>query len=110
MKQLIYIVCFLLFSLICNSCQKATDFASIYGIVRDETGVPIENAHIVINPSGTDERTESNGYFEFNELDPRQYTLTVSMLGYKTEHEFITVYPSERKEKNIVLKKNSNCE
>ena len=94
----------MLFSLTCNSCQNATDFASIYGIVRNETGALIENAHVMINPSGADRTTDSNGYFEFNELDPRQYTLTVSMSGYKTEHEFITVYPSERKEKNIVLK------
>ncbi|MCM1301857.1 MAG: carboxypeptidase-like regulatory domain-containing protein [Alistipes senegalensis] len=104
MKQLIYKVCVLLFSWLCNNCQKATDFASIYGVVRDATGSPIENAHIVLNPSGADESTKSNGYFEFNELDPQQYTLTVSMFRYKTEHEFITVYPNEKKEKNIVLK------
>jgi hypothetical protein len=97
-----------LIAVLFSSCRKPTAFAEIYGVVTDyETNEKIESANVVISPTNASKTTKADGYFEFNELDPQQYTITVYRAGYKTEYETVIVYENDRKEKNIKLIKNN---
>ncbi len=89
-----------------NSCQKAADFATIYGMVSDSTsGELIEGANVVLTPSGKNYTTKAEGKFEFDELDPQQYTITVYKTDYKTEYETVIALADSRTERNIRITK-----
>jgi hypothetical protein len=93
-----------------NSCtQKQYNlFGGIYGIVSDsDTGEPIENASIVLAPGGKTKTTGTDGRFEFNELDPTQYSIQVQKTGYKTDKKAVTVVSGEQTPANISLTKNN---
>ena len=65
----------------------------IYGGVSDEEGNPLEDVTVTI--TGTDYKnsteTESDGFYEFNELKGGEYTLTYEISGYKTHTESVSL-------------------
>ncbi len=82
-------------------------FATIYGVVIDHsTGDPISNASVVLSPSGKTKTTGTDGHYEFNDLDPQQYTVTVQKTGYQTNRKTVTAVIGEDAEANIPLTKN----
>lgn len=106
MKRLIFLFSIILLSIVSNSCQKEADFATIYGVVSDsKTGEPIKDANVVLTPSGRNYTTKTDGKFEFDELDPQQYTVTVYKTDYKTEYETIVALADSRIERNIKITK-----
>ena len=48
--------------------------------------------------------TGSDGLFEFLELSPQQYTITVQKADYQTNRKTITAVVGEKIEANITLK------
>ena len=85
MKKTIY----LLFSiaLLCGfyqSCQPNVELpGGIYGTVLDkESGEPIRNAEITLNPGGKTTVVGSNGTYEFVNLEAGMYTVNVQADGY----------------------------
>lgn len=92
------------------SC-KPTDydtFGTLYGIVSDvETAEPVGSASIVLNPGGTSLMSGSDGRFEFQELEPQQYTITVQKNGYSTNRKSVTILAGEKTEANILIRKNN---
>ena len=79
-------------------------FATIYGVVTDHaTGTPLENANVVLSPGGRTAITGTDGRFEFNELEPRQYTITVQRTGYQTNRVTITAIVGESVQANIPM-------
>ncbi len=101
----------LLFSLIIalaigTSCSKKEydHFATLYGVVSDsETGEPLANANVVLSPGGKTKTTGTDGRFEFADLDPQQYTVTVQKTGYSTNRKTVTAIVGEKTEANISL-------
>lgn len=92
------------------SCEPTTydTFGTICGKVTDViTSNPIPQAYVVLSPGGKTFNTSNNGYFEFPELEPKQYTVTVQKNGYKTNRKSITVVVGERVEANLTLHKNN---
>ena len=109
MKRIISIFSIILLTTICHSCKPAEYdfFASLYGIVSDtETGDPLGNASIVLSPGGKTQTTGNDGRFEFSDLDPMQYTITVQKPGYKTNRKTVTTVMGEKTEVNSSLTKN----
>lgn len=95
--------------MLCSSCSKTEHdlFATLHGVVSDhETGDPVANASVVLSPGGKTKTTGSDGHYEFNDLDPQQYTITVQKTGYQTNRKTITAVISEATEANIPLNKN----
>ena len=109
MKQLTVILSITLM-LLSTSCTKTERdlFATLHGTVTDhETGEPIANASVVLSPSGKTKTTGDDGRYEFNDLDPQQYTITVQKTGYQTNRKTITAVIGEAAEANIPLTKSN---
>ncbi len=91
------------------SCKPETydTFGSIYGVVTDmETEAPVVNVMVILSPGGTSLMTDKDGYFEYRDLEPQQYTITVQKNGYSTNRKSVTVLPGEKTEANILIRKN----
>ena len=97
--------------LVCfGSCNKPEyyTYATLYGVVNDfETAEPIVGASVVLSPGGKTQTTGADGQFEFEDLDPQQYTVTVQKSGYQTNRKTVTAVVGERTEANIPLTKNN---
>ena len=97
------------FMLLTTGCTKEERnlFATLHGVVSDhETGEPIANANIVLSPGGKTKTSGTDGRYEFNDLDPQQYTITVQKTGYQTNRKSVTAVIGEAAEANIPLTKN----
>jgi len=99
---LLIAICFL-----CFTCKKERT-ASVYGVVSDsKTHEPIEGVTVSIS-SGVDwVITESDGYYEFNNINLRNNTMdfiiSVICMGYKTKEVEVTLLRNDRKEVNIEM-------
>lgn len=94
-------------SAILSGCSNSNDyeiFGSIHGCVTDQTdGTPLENASILLSPSGVTKLTDASGYFKFENLDAQQYTLTVQKQGYQPNRKTISAVAGEDLQVDIQL-------
>ncbi len=91
------------------SCKPEVEvnFGSIYGVVSDmDTEEPVEGVTVVLSPGGTTRMTAADGRFEYQSLEPLQYTITVQKNGYSTNRKSVTVVVGEKTEANISIRKN----
>lgn len=105
MKKIIFF-CWIIIGLLFVSCSKKEyeSFGTLYGVVLDNSNdKPLANATVVLNPGGETQITDGNGHFEFPELTPQQYTITVQKAGYKTNRKNVSVVVDERIEVNVSL-------
>lgn len=89
-----------------SSCSKTEYnlFCSIHGIVSDvETGTPVANATVTLSPGGRSTISGSDGQYEFIDLDPGQYTVTVQCSGYKTNRKAVNAVSAESVRADIPL-------
>ncbi len=90
-----------------SSCSNNNDyeiFGSIHGCITDHTdGKPLENASIIISPSGVTKMTDATGYFKFENLDAQQYTITVQKQGYQPNRKTISAVAREDLQVDIQL-------
>lgn len=79
-------------------------FSTLHGVVSDyETGNPVSGVNVVLSPSGATKITGNDGYFEFQEITPQQYTVTVQKSGYATNRKSVTAISGENTEVNISI-------
>lgn len=106
MNNLFKCILFSLF-IISYSCSNNDDyeiFSQINGTITDyQTGVPIENASVVLSPLGISQQTDDTGYYNFEELDAQQYTIIVQKTGYQPNRKTITAISGETINVNIQL-------
>jgi len=93
---------------VCITCCSSSDdyeiFAKIQGTVTDyQTGTPLENASVILSPSGLSQQTDANGIYQFGELDAQQYTITVQKSGYQPNRKTITAISGETQQVDIQL-------
>lgn len=101
------IITFALGILLISACQPVTydTYGTINGTVLDfETGTPIQNAAITLSPTGKSAFTGSNGYFQFDDLDPQQYTIRVQKEGYSTDSKSVNLHAGETEVVTISLR------
>jgi len=109
MKKTVFFSALLLIAL-CNSCTvtEYNTYATLHGMVVDnETAEPIAGASVVLSPSGKTKTTGDDGRYEFADLDPQQYTVTVQKTGYQTNRKTVTTLAGEAAEANIPLTKSN---
>ena len=74
---------------------------SISGTIEDENGDPIENADVDLvddNDQVVDSTTtDSDGLYEFTDVDPGSYTVKASKDGYRDDERSVTLAGSEDK-------------
>ncbi|MDR1056790.1 MAG: carboxypeptidase-like regulatory domain-containing protein [Prevotellaceae bacterium] len=108
MKKIILLLSCVLLAVIFNGCSKNQPdmYATLYGVITDHsTGEPIANASVVLSPGGKTKTTGNDGAFEFPDLNPAQYTITVQKTGYQTNRKTVTAVTGEKTEANIPLTK-----
>jgi len=107
MKKYINVFCALAtVSTLFVSCVKEEfeHFGGIHGTVSDRTtGAPIVNASVLLSSGGTNVITDSDGYYEFKDLEPKQYSVNVQRIGYKTDRNVVTVRVGESALVNFLL-------
>lgn len=90
-----------------QSCTKdeVETMGTIYGIVNDaDNGEPLQNAAVSLKPTGKTTNTGSDGSYEFQDMEPGQYTIQIQKMGYKTNTKRITVVAGEKASGDMMLK------
>lgn len=106
-KTILFIVALIALTTSCEPVIYNT-FSGITGTVVDsDSGDPIQQATVTLSPSGYNTYTGSDGYFEFLDLDARQYTVTVQKTGYVTNRKTITTVAGRVEEIKLTLQKNN---
>ena len=76
------------------ACSKDEEVftGNIMGKVTNAvTGEVLQGVVVTISPTGLSQTTGSNGYFEFLDLEPRQYEIQARKSGYVTNNKSVTV-------------------
>lgn len=76
------------------ACAKDIEVftGNIVGKVTDSTtGKVLQGVSISIKPSGNSQTTGSDGYFEFRDLEPKQYEIQAKKDGYHSNNATVTV-------------------
>ena len=82
----------------------AQDGGSIYGFVTDEaTGEALIGANVIIKETGAGMATDMNGYYVIQEIDPGDYTVLVSYVGYQVLNYEIKVSGQEPQKLDLAL-------
>jgi hypothetical protein len=90
------------------SCDPITydTFGTISGtVVEMSTGDVIKGALVTLSPTGKNTYTGSDGFFELQDLEAQQYTLTVQATGYTTNRKTVTVVAGAVERVNITLER-----
>lgn len=104
MKKILFLCLVALPLLMSCSKEEYDSFGTLYGVVTDaNTGNPLDNVTVTLSPSGTTKLTGSDGLFEYTELTPQQYTITVQKSGYQTNRKNITAVVGEKVQANITM-------
>lgn len=90
-----------------SSCSNSNDyeiFCAIHGVVTDYSdGQPLANATVVLSPTGLSKQTDASGFFEFENLEPQQYTITVQRQGYQPNRRTVTAISGENLQIDVQL-------
>jgi ligand-binding sensor domain-containing protein len=70
---------------------------AIIGVIQDDRGAPLANAKVTLSSGDllTSKSTQADGRFEFHNLLPAQYRLTVEAARFRKEAVTITLRPDE---------------
>ncbi len=107
-KLLLLIICSLPF-IFASCAKKIVDTTiSIFGTVVDkETQMPLSGVFVTVTPGSKDKQTGDDGYFEFVDLEQRQYSVQATKVGYKTNTRLVNYNAGEKIELIIPLEKNN---
>ena len=84
--------------------DEAPIYGGLYGTIRNaETGAVVYNAELTLAPGHPSPVTGTNGAYVFQNLEARQYTLTVRAVGYLDDSRQVNVYPGENTQCDILL-------
>lgn len=95
-------------SLLFGGCVKriVDVTVTIYGTVVDaETRDPLGGVDVSIQPGLTSKSTGDNGFFEFADIEQRQYHIQAKKEGYQTNDRWVNPNPGETLEIVIPLHK-----
>jgi len=104
MKKII-ILCLMALPLFMSCSKDEYDsFGTLYGVVTDtSTGNPLDNVTVTLSPGGVTKLTGSDGLFEYSNLTPQQYTITVQKSGYETNRKNVSAVVGEKVQANITM-------
>ncbi len=107
MKRLLTILFCAAFFVACSTdLDTEVTTGNIVGSVVDKTtGEQIPVASISLNPSGKTTVTGSDGTFEFNDIDPGEYTISVKKEGYNFGENTVMVVAGKNTECHILMER-----
>jgi hypothetical protein len=75
-----------------TSCKKENPVGRIQGLVTNyATSEPIQGVNISLSPTGASAVTGSDGRYEFNNLEPGNYTVQGTKSGFESNTKNITI-------------------
>jgi len=83
-------------------------YATLVGYVIDDENHAVQFANVSVSPGGLGTATDKNGFFTLQIPANKEYTITITFIGYQKYSESITLSPASVTEKNIVLHKEVN--
>ncbi len=91
------------------SCKKDEALGRIQGIVTNATtNEPIQGVNISLSPTGLSAVTGSDGRYEFNDLEPGQYTVQAMKSGFESNTKRITIVGGKIASGDMMLKRLTN--
>ena len=90
-----------------TSCtkDKVVTTGKIQGIVTNSiTGEPIKSVNISLSPTGLSAVTGSDGRYQFNNLEPGQYTVQGMKEGYESNTKNITIVAGNTSSGDMTMK------
>ena len=88
--------------------DESTTKGTITGVVRDsETNAVLEGCLVTLQPGGASKLTDPEGAFNFEELAPAEYEITVTKKDYSSYTKRVTVEPGKTQTVEILLYKES---
>ena len=104
---------FLLLAIVClpmlfGGCAKRIidTTITIFGTVVDkETQMPLCGVFVTVTPGSKNKQTGDDGYFEFVDLEQRQYSVQAIKEGYKSNSRMVNYNAGEKVELIIPLEK-----
>ena len=92
MKLVTGVVLVLALGLFSTSCKKEVVTGKIQGLVTNyATSEPIQGVNISLSPTGASAVTGSDGRYEFNNLEPGNYTVQGTKSGFESNTKNITI-------------------
>ena len=92
MKLVMGVVLVLALGLLSTSCKKEVATGKIQGLVTNyATSEPIQGVNISLSPTGDSAVTGSDGRYEFNNLEPGNYTVQGTKSGFESNTKNITI-------------------
>ncbi|MBL7765900.1 MAG: carboxypeptidase regulatory-like domain-containing protein [Chitinophagaceae bacterium] len=88
--------------------NSKTVVASVYGIVTDDAGMPVENADV--STGGYSTQTDANGVFYFNNITTPEHNTSVKVIkaGYFTGFRSLMVKAGDKHQLRLALLKKDN--
>lgn len=81
-------------------------FSTLTGTVVDaDDQSPISGASVSLSPTGKSAYTDGDGYFQFEELEARSYTIQVQKTGYQANRKTVAAHAGVTESVIIPMKK-----
>jgi outer membrane receptor for ferrienterochelin and colicins len=93
----------LMLSIFAHTKISAQTNGDIMGMVRDEHSEPLANATITLEPDRHMQQSDIKGEFVFKKLYAGNYTITISMVGFKAYTGKVTVAAGNTARLNVSL-------
>jgi hypothetical protein len=105
MKMIFYLMTAVALMFGCAETEKATT-GSIVGTVSDKTtGELVPTVNVSLSPGGKSGVTGSDGSYSFPDLNPGNYTVSISKEGYKPATKSITVAVGQNADGHILIER-----
>lgn len=109
MKRIFSIFALATLFVACSPVEYDTT-ATITGTVIDvDNGEPIPQVTVTLSPTSKNTYTGMDGLFEFHDIEPQQYTVTVQKSDYQANRKTIIVNPGETVNVDLVMKKKTQA-
>ncbi|MGN7784801.1 TonB-dependent siderophore receptor [Niabella sp. 22666] len=100
-------IAFVICTILCMNVWGQEKFGAITGIVKTSDDQPAANVSVVIKNTKQGTATDNEGGFEFARLKPGTYTLQVTLLGYDSKEQEVSVSAGQAANPVFTLQINS---
>ena len=84
---------------------QSQEYGGIKGRITDNENLPLAGAEIIIENTEISTITDNNGFYNFEKLNPDNYTINVNYFGFTETHTPVQVSPEKFTTLNIQLEK-----
>lgn len=84
--------------------SESSKYGGISGVVADRaTGDPVSVVQLTLKPSGKTTVTGTDGSYNFQNIEPGEYSITTEKLGYRQSENITTVVAGQTSECHLLV-------